>query len=116
AVAKTYPLEAIEALYRLGQRDFGENYVQELVSKAEAAAQRGLEGIRWHFVGHLQSNKARMLIPHVHAIHSVDSVRLAEELAKRWRSSGREGRLPVFLEVNLSGEETKAGVHPDDAP
>src|SRR5271156_1140570 len=86
AVSKTQPIEAIEALYRLGQRDFGENYVQELVEKASRLASLGCTGIRWHFIGHLQSNKVKTLIPYVSAVHSVDSERLAIELDKRWRA------------------------------
>jgi pyridoxal phosphate enzyme (YggS family) len=115
AVSKTQPVEAIETLYHLGHRDFGENYVQELVEKAEKLREAGCEGIRWHFIGHLQSNKVKALIPIVHAVHSVDSARLAEELAKRWKQAGREGRLPCFVEVNIDHEASKSGVMPEDA-
>lgn len=114
AVSKTHPLEAIEALYRLGQRDFGENYVQELVGKAEAARERGLDGIRWHFIGHLQTNKAKALVPWVDVLHTLDSLRLAQEVASRWSAAGRAGRLPVLIEVNVDGEATKSGVAPGE--
>lgn len=110
AVSKTQPLEAIEELYRLGHRDFGENYVQELVQKARLASERGMSEIRWHFIGHLQTNKVKQLTPWVHAVHSVDSEKLARELASRWRQSGRSGQLEVFLQINIDGESTKSGV------
>jgi hypothetical protein len=114
AVSKTQGLPAIEELYALGQRDFGENYVQELVEKARALEQGGrCHGIRWHFIGHLQSNKAKLLVPWVHVVHAVDSEKLAKELGRRWKEEAREGRLPVFLEVNIDGEASKAGVLPD---
>jgi len=115
AVSKTQPASAVEELYRLGHRDFGENYVQEAVEKARVLEERGCTGIRWHFIGHLQTNKVRMLIPFVHAVHSVDSLKLAQELAKRWSASEREGKLPIFLEVNIDAEESKTGVAPSDA-
>lgn len=116
AVSKTQPVEQIEALYRLGHRDFGENYVQELVEKAGELDRRGCAGIRWHFIGHLQTNKVKMLMPLVHAIHAVDSERLAKELAKRWAASGRTGRLPVFVEVNIDQEPSKSGLDPQEVP
>jgi pyridoxal phosphate enzyme (YggS family) len=118
AVSKSQPIEAIEALYRLGQRDFGENYVQELLGKAERLRSMDCDGIRWHFIGHLQTNKVKVLLPWIHAIHSVDSERLAAELDKRWRAfRADEGtpKLPCFLEVNIDREESKSGVLPEDA-
>lgn len=81
AVSKTQPPAALRAAYAAGQRDFGENYVQELLAKAAALAD--LPDLRFHLIGHLQRNKVRQLVGHVSAIHSVDSVRLVEELAKR---------------------------------
>jgi pyridoxal phosphate enzyme (YggS family) len=116
AVSKTQPAEAIEALYSLGHRDFGENYAQELIEKA-TQLESACPGIRWHFIGHLQTNKVKTLLPYVHAVHSVDSERLAGELDKRWRQlhSG-DVRLSCFLEVNIDGEATKSGIHPETAP
>lgn len=115
AVSKTQPVESIEALYHLGHRDFGENYVQELVEKAEKLRAAGCDGIRWHFIGHLQTNKVKSLIPHLHAVHSVDSEKLALELAKRWKAECSDCfPLPCFIEVNIDREPTKAGVMPDD--
>src|SRR6476620_6313840 len=79
AVSKTKPLEDIKALYDLGQRDFGENYVQELVDK-EAMLPKD---IRWHFIGHLQSNKVKFIAPFVHLIHAVDSAKLLSEINRQ---------------------------------
>jgi pyridoxal phosphate enzyme (YggS family) len=110
AVSKKHSLDAIEELYRAGQRDFGENYVQELVGKAQGARERGLDEIHWHLIGHLQSNKIKALLPWVHKIHTVDSASLASQLARRWRESGRGGRLPVLIELNLSAESSKSGL------
>jgi len=108
AVSKAQPLEKIQALYALGQRDFGESYVQELIQKANALHTQGIHDIRWHFIGHLQTNKVKTLLPVVHSIHSVDSERLAAELAKRRMSN----RLPIFLEVNIDEEPSKSGFAP----
>jgi len=113
AVSKTQSVEAIEELYRLGQRDFGENYVQELVEKAHELERRGCGEVRWHFIGHLQSNKVKTVLPLVSCVHTVDSDRLANEIAKRWAALEREQRLPVMIEVNLDGETSKAGFSPD---
>ena len=76
AVSKTKPNEDIQALYELGQRDFGENYVQELVDKQAVLP----NDIRWHFIGHLQSNKVKYIAPFVHLIHGVDSLKLLKEI------------------------------------
>ncbi len=114
AVSKRQPEDKIEELYRLGQRDFGENYVQELVSKAAELERRGCTDIRWHFIGHLQTNKAKLLIPYVASVHSVDSEKVALALAKAWSTSGRAGKLPVFIEVNISRESSKSGIAPEN--
>jgi len=79
AVSKTKPLEDIKELYDLGQRDFGENYVQELVDKYEQLP----KDIKWHFIGHLQSNKVKYIAPFVHLIHAVDSEKLFKEINKQ---------------------------------
>src|SRR5471030_1210831 len=79
AVSKTKPVEDIQSLYDLGQRDFGENYVQELADK-EAVLPKD---IRWHFIGHLQSNKVKYISPFVHLIHGVDSLNLLKEINKQ---------------------------------
>jgi pyridoxal phosphate enzyme (YggS family) len=116
AVSKGQSIEAIEQVYRAGQRDFGENYVQELLEKAEALQARGCTELRWHFIGHLQTNKVKALMPWVSCVQSVSSLKLAQELSKRWATSGRTGKLRVYLQVNQDAEETKSGVSEQDAP
>jgi pyridoxal phosphate enzyme (YggS family) len=116
AVSKGQPAAAIAELYALGQRDFGENYVQELVAKATELSEKGLFEIRWHFIGHLQSNKCKQLAPWVSSVHSLDSESTARELAKRWQAAGHAEALPVFLEVNIDVEPAKSGVKPEEAP
>lgn len=113
AASKGQPIETIEQLYKFGCRDFGENYVQELVRKAAALKNKNCADIRWHFLGHLQTNKVKTLLPYIYAIHTVDSEKLAQELAKRWQETEhwtRGQRLPVFIEVNIDQESTKAGI------
>jgi hypothetical protein len=121
AVSKGQPVEAIEALYRLGHRDFGENYVQELVAKAErltglgesrASSSSGetSRGIRWHLIGHLQTNKAKQVVPWVYRVHSVDSAKLATDLSRRQTALFPGRTLSVLLQVNIDGEESKSGV------
>ncbi len=114
AVSKTQPIERIEALYRLGHRDFGENYAQELVEKADSLAGRGFAGIRWHFIGHLQTNKTKLVLPYVSTIHSLDSERLAIELGKRVELTSPP--LSVFIEVKLSEQDSKTGISPEELP
>ncbi len=106
AVGKTMPAHKILALYEMGHRDFGENRAHELAEKAEKLP----NDIRWHFVGALQSNKARMVRPVVHLLHSMDR----PSLAKAW-SKGLGLPPPVLVEVNLGAEPQKAGVGPDEA-
>ncbi len=116
AVSKTQPVEAIEEIYRLGHRDFGENYVQELLEKADDLERRGCTGIRWHFIGHLQTNKVKALLAKASVVHTVDSVRLATEISKRWVAAGHHDPLPIFMEVNVDQEESKHGLSPDEVP
>lgn len=106
AVSKTKPASAVREAYEAGQRDFGENYAQELVDKAAQLAD--LVDLRWHFIGHLQSNKARFVAPLAYMVHTVDGPSLARELGKRAAAHGRE-RLPVLVEVNVGGEAQKHG-------
>ena len=110
AVAKTFPADAVREVVQAGVGDIGENYVQELLQKRGAL---GDEGIRWHFIGHLQSNKARVLAPFAHLIHAVDSVGLARELDRHARDAGFI--LDVLVEVNTTAEGSKFGVRPDNA-
>jgi len=107
AVSKTFPAEIVGEAVRAGLVDIGENYVQELLSKRES-----LQGkpIRWHFVGHLQTNKVKYLAPWVHLIHALDNAGLAQELDRRGAQFGR--RLDVLIEVNTTGESSKFGLPP----
>lgn len=111
AVSKTKPVEAIREAYAAGQRAFGENYAQELVTKAEALAD--LRDLEWHFIGHLQSNKARLVARVAHVVHTVDSRSLGEELGRRALAAQRPP-LPVLLEVNVGREAQKHGAAPED--
>ena len=103
AVSKTKPNEAILDLHQLGQKDFGENYVQELVDKAVALPQ----DIHWHFIGHLQSNKVKYIAPFVYLIHGVDSEKLLIEINKQAQKNNRI--IDVLLQVHIASEETKFG-------
>ena len=104
AVSKTKPVEDILELYNLGQRDFGENYVQELVEKHEQLP----KDIRWHFIGHLQSNKAKQIAPFISLIHSVDSEKLLKEINKQAARNNRV--IDCLLQVHIAKEETKFGL------
>jgi pyridoxal phosphate enzyme (YggS family) len=104
AVSKTFPAEAIRAAWDAGQRDFGENKVQEALLKQE---QTGDLPVRWHLIGHLQSNKAKRAADRFAAIHSIDSVELLERLDAAAAEQG--ARPEIFLQVDLAGEETKFG-------
>lgn len=103
AVSKKQPKEKIEALYKLGHRDFGENYVQELLKKDEDL--KHLEKIRWHFLGHLQRNKVKMLLPKINCLHTLDSIRLADEIEKHAKKE-----IATFIQVNIDNEPSKSGV------
>jgi pyridoxal phosphate enzyme (YggS family) len=107
AVSKTKSAEAVREAYAAGQRAFGENYAQELAAKAEALAD--LPGIEWHFIGHLQTNKAKVVARHAAWVHAVDSAALARELGRRAAKEGRAAPMPVLIEVNVAGETQKAG-------
>lgn len=104
AVSKTKPVEAIRELYDLGHRDFGENYVQELTDKQQQLPQ----DIRWHFIGHLQSNKVKYIAPFVHLIHGIDSFKLLKEVNKQANKINRV--IDVLLQVHIAQEETKFGL------
>ena len=108
-VTKTKPAATIRAAREAGITDVGENYVQEIVEKH---AELG-EMVRWHFIGHLQRNKVRAIAPFVAMIHGVDSERLGEEIDRQAARLGR--RVPVLVQVNTSGEESKFGVPPEEA-
>jgi len=111
AVTKTVPTDAIRTLLAAGQRDIGENRAQQLRDRSR---QLQGEGVRWHMIGRLQRNKVKYVVPTCVMVHSVDSVRLAEEIEKR--ADRAETTATCLLEVNVAGEEQKGGVAPDEAP
>jgi PLP dependent protein len=119
AVSKQQPSDRIRAAYAAGQRDFGENYAQELLRKRAELAD--LPDLRLHMIGHVQSNKVAKLVQAVSAVHTVDSPRLATELGKRMKEQPvplerrltSDGRLLVFIEVNVSREAQKSGCVPE---
>lgn len=110
AVSKTKPVSMIQELLPLGVRDFGENKVQELTEKEELLP----KDIRWHMIGHLQRNKVKYVVGKACMIHSVDSLRLAEEISKE--ALKKQVSVPVLIEVNVAGEESKFGVSVQEAP
>ncbi len=112
AVSKTKPAEAIRIAYAAGQRDFGENYIQELVDKATELAD--LPDLRWHFIGSLQRNKAKLATNLAHLIHTVDRDELVEALDKRAETIGKT--LQILIEVNVGDESSKSGVRVETFP
>lgn len=118
AVSKTKPVEAIIEAYDVGQRHFGENYVQELVEKAnDPKILEHCKDIKWHFIGHLQRNKVNKIIklPGLHMVQTIDSEKLAEAVNASWEKNRMEteGKLNVLVQVNTSHEDEKSGVEPD---
>lgn len=108
AVSKTHPAETVLQAYEAGQRIFGENKVQELVAKYEALP----KDIEWHLIGHLQSNKVKYVAPFVHLIHSIDSLKLLQEVDRQGSKNGRI--IPCLLQVHIAQEETKFGFSPEE--
>ncbi len=108
AVSKTKPVSMIEELLPGGMRDFGENKVQELCEKYEVLP----KDIRWHLIGHLQRNKVKYIADKAYLIHSVDSLRLAEAISEEGVKKGVT--VPILIEVNVAGEESKFGVTPEE--
>ncbi|HET8840918.1 MAG TPA: YggS family pyridoxal phosphate-dependent enzyme [Ktedonobacteraceae bacterium] len=111
AVSKTKPVELVEMAYNLGVRDFGENRVQEALTKI---ASFHPQGMRWHLIGHLQSNKAGKVVEPFAYIHSVDSLHLAQVLHRHAEEQGK--RLSILLQVNVAGEASKEGMSLEEAP
>ncbi len=107
AVGKTFDAEAIKEVVEAGVPDVGENYVQELLDKKEKIP----SNVRWHFIGHLQSNKVKYVAPWIHLVHSVDNIGLASELDKRASLARRT--LDVLVEVNTTAEDSKFGLRPE---
>lgn len=108
AVSKTKPVEMLQEAYEAGVRDFGENKVQELTDKYDLLP----KDIRWHMIGHLQRNKVKYLVGKVHLIHSVDSLRLAQEIQKE--AQKKQVEVDILVEVNVAGEESKFGSTMED--
>jgi PLP dependent protein len=111
AVSKKKPLAAILELAAAGQRDFGENFVQEGLDKIESAAQ---EDLTWHFIGHLQANKTRAVAEHFDWVHTIDRLRIARRLSNQ--RPHYAGDLHVCIEVNIDNEAQKSGVAPAEVP
>lgn len=109
AVSKTKPVEMVRELIGLGVVDFGENHAQELVTKTEAIPEK----LNWHFIGHLQRNKVKYVVGRACLIHSVSSLRLAEEIQKESEKKGIV--TPVLIEVNIADESTKSGISAEEA-
>jgi len=109
AVSKTKPVEDILSLYNLGQRDFGENYVQELIEKEKQLP----KDIHWHFIGHLQTNKVKQVINFVHLIHGVDSFKLLTEINKQSEKINKATN--CLLQIHIAQEETKFGLDEEEA-
>ena len=108
AVSKTKPIEMLQEIYDENIRDFGENKVQELCDKIEKMP----KDIKWHMIGHLQTNKVKYIIDKVDMIHSVESLKLAEEIEKR--AAQKDIVMDILIEVNMAAEESKFGVKPED--
>ena len=108
AVSKTKPVEMLEEIYDAGARDFGENKVQEMCDKIEVLP----KDIKWHMIGHLQTNKVKYIVDKVALIHSVDSLHLANEIQKQ--AVKKEVVVPILIEVNIAEEESKFGIHKEE--
>lgn len=109
AVSKTKPVSMLMEAYEWGCREFGENKVQELVDKYEIMP----KDIKWHMIGHLQRNKVKYIVDKAALIHSVDSLKLAQEISKE--ALKKQVQVSILIEVNVAGEESKFGVKPEDA-
>ena len=108
AVSKTKPVEMLEEIYDAGARDFGENKVQEMCDKIEVLP----KDIKWHMIGHLQTNKVKYIVDKVALIHSVDSLHLANEIQKQ--AVKKDVIVPILIEVNIAEEESKFGIHKEE--
>ncbi|MCI5857469.1 MAG: YggS family pyridoxal phosphate-dependent enzyme [Agathobacter sp.] len=108
AVSKTKPVEMLQTIYDCGVRDFGENKVQEMCDKMDVLP----KDIKWHMIGHLQTNKVKYIVGKTELIHSVDSVHLAAEIQKQ--AVKKNVTVPILIEVNIAEEESKFGIHKED--
>jgi pyridoxal phosphate enzyme (YggS family) len=112
AVSKTHPVEKILELYRAGQKIFGENYVQELVAKKKQIDALGISDLEFHFIGRLQTNKIKLVLPCVTTVHSVDSLRIYEEIIKR--ADSLQKPLSIYFQINIDEEDSKGGFEVSD--
>ena len=108
SVSKTKPLSMLQEAYECGAREFGENKVQEMTEKEGQLP----KDIHWHMIGHLQTNKVKYIAPYVHLIHSVDSLKLAQEINRQGEKCNRS--IPILIEVNIAEEESKFGIKKDE--
>ena len=108
AVSKTKPVEMLSTIYNQGIRDFGENKVQEMCDKMEQLP----SDIRWHMIGHLQTNKVKYIVGHTTLIHSVDSLHLAKEIERQ--AEKKDVTVDILVEVNIAEEESKFGIHKEE--
>jgi PLP dependent protein len=113
AISKTFPKEDMIEIYKLGQKDFGESKVQELKMKYDSMQTDLRNNLRWHLVGHLQTNKVKYIAGFIHLIHSVDSIKLAEEIQKQAEKFNRI--IDILVQVNTSSEQQKSGIDISDA-
>ena len=109
AVTKTYPIEAMNEAIRLGITDIGENKPQEIRDKFD-----NVSPVNWHLIGHLQTNKVKYIIDRCTLIHSVDSIKLMTEIDRQAQNHNRD--IDILIQVNISGEESKSGIAPDELP
>lgn len=108
SVSKTKPLSMLQEAYDCGAREYGENKVQEMTEKEGQLP----KDIHWHMIGHLQTNKVKYIAPYVHLIHSVDSLKLAQEINRQGEKCNRS--IPILIEVNIAEEESKFGIKKDE--
>ena len=108
SVSKTKPLSMLQEAYDCGAREYGENKVQEMTEKEGQLP----KDIHWHMIGHLQTNKVKYIAPYVHLIHSVDSLKLAQEINRQGEKCNRS--IPILIEVNIAEEESKFGIHKEE--
>lgn len=114
AVSKTKPVELVRMAQQLGVSDFGENRVQDALPKIAQLRFEGIEPIRWHMIGHVQTNKVNKIVGSFAYVHSVDSLRLAQALSRH--AEELEQRIAILLQVNVSGEQSKEGMTPEETP
>ena len=114
AVSKTRALSEVEQAIAAGQTAFGENTIQDALTKIPQLAESGYKNIEWHFIGHLQSKKSRQVTEHFQWIHTVDSLKLAKKLSAAMQQHNPTGVLNCLLQVNLSGEASKSGLSRED--